>query len=82
MLLNYDTQRTDTGKEMVAVMEMTLSTRRLRCTESVALNRRSSEGVVNRARWTHARQRNSHMIVIRQGGLASLSICDHKMPFG
>jgi len=31
-----------------------------------------------RAGWTLARQRGSHMILIRPGSLASLSIPDHK----
>jgi len=32
----------------------------------------------SRAGWTFARQRGSHMILIRPGSLASLSIPDHK----
>jgi predicted RNA binding protein YcfA (HicA-like mRNA interferase family) len=39
---------------------------------------RESVSAFSRAGWAFARQRGSHMILIRPGSLASLSIPDHK----
>ena len=43
-----------------------------------AISGRESVIAFSRVGWTFARQRGSHMILIRPGSLASLSIPDHK----
>lgn len=43
-----------------------------------AISGREAVAVFNRAGWTLARQRGSHIILIRSGSLASLSVPDHK----